>query len=205
MAKSKGLLAAYGVDAEEIEAPSYEIDDGIYEFVIGNFFIQHGTKANPDGPDSAVVCYMLGDEGREKREFFNLPEDPDNITEAEEKKLGWFVSRMSGLGIDKAELNKLDEDELADRLIGLSGSLELFTQKGKKGTKNEGKEFQNIRKVRLDEESQYEAPEDDDEDDDDEEEEAPVTRKRTAPAAASKKPSTAKKASTKRANPFPSR
>src|SRR5690606_11600427 len=125
MAKSKGLLAAYGVDAEEIEAPSWDIDDGIYEFVVGNAFIQHGTKADPSGPDSFVICYMLGEEGKEKREYFNLPEDPDNITDREAQKLSFFVGRMVDLGLSKAELNELDEEELVESVVGIEGTLEL--------------------------------------------------------------------------------
>lgn len=188
MAKSKGLLAAYGIDAEEIEAPSYDIEDGHYEFVIGNAFIQHGTKANPDGPDSFVICYMLGDDGKEKREWYNLPEDPDNITEAEEKKLSFFVARMLDLGVSKAELNRLDEEGLHERIIGLSGTLELFTSKGKKGTKNEGKEFQNIRKVRVE---MFDSDEDDDEDEEEEKASRPASRPRATGTR-----------TTKRTNPF---
>ena len=146
------LLEDYGIDTSDIEVPSFEIDDDIYEFVIGDVFIQHGSKANPDGPDSLVISYQLGDEGKEKREYFNMPEDPEDVTPDEKKKLGWYVARMLDLGFDRSEINSITRDDL----IGLTGTLQVYSQKGKGA--NSGKTYQNIKNVRVAERSADEEP-----------------------------------------------
>lgn len=150
MSEMTGLLADYGIDTDDIEVPSFEIEDGIYHFVIGDVFVQHGTKADPDGPDSIVISYRLSDEegdadGQEKREYFNLPVDPEAPTEDEAKKLGWYVSRIMSLGFKRTEVNSVDRDDL----IGLTGTMQLVHVAGK--GKNKGKEFQNIRNLRVSE------------------------------------------------------
>lgn len=174
------LLEDYGIDTSDIEVPSFEIADDIYEFVIGDVFIQHGTKADPDGGDSLVISYQLGDEGKEKREYFNMPEDPEDVTPDERKKLGWYVSRMLDLGFDRSEINSIQREDL----IGLTGTLQVYSQKGKGA--NSGKTYQNIKNVRVAERAADEEP-------------AP---KQVAKTKAPAKPKAASTPKTAAANPF---
>lgn len=152
MTDMTGLLADYGIDTDDVEVPDFEIDDGIYYFVIGDVFIQHGTKADPDGPDSVVISYRLttdeddDSDGKEKREYFNLPEDPENPDDDEKKKLGWYVKRLLDLGFERSEINNVGRDDL----IGLTGTMQLVHVAGKGA--NKGKTFQNIRSLKVDEE-----------------------------------------------------
>lgn len=148
----EALLADYGVDMDDIEAPSFDIEDGTYYFIVGDVFVQHGTKADPDGGDSLVFSYRLSNDsdddsdGKEKREWFNLPDDPEDITEKEKERLGWYKARIISLGFEASEVNSVTRDDL----IGITGTMQLVTTAGRGS--NKGKTFQNIRNVKVDEE-----------------------------------------------------
>lgn len=137
-----GLLDDFGIDTSDIEVPSFEIEDGIYEFEIGDVFVKNGSQNYPDR-SWVIVEYILGDSGQKKSEMFELPADPANITDKERQKLGFYVSRLVGLGVPRDEVNNIDRDDL----IGLRGTLQVYSQSGKGA--NKGKTFQNIKNVKV--------------------------------------------------------
>lgn len=173
-----GLLDAYGIDTDNVEVPSYEVEDGWYRFTIGDCYVKEGSTNNPD-LSWLIIEYQLEDEeGNPKgktSDLFQLPEDPEAPTEAELKKLGWYVARMLNLGFSREDVNGIDREDL----IGLTGTLQLKTTAGK--GKNAGKEYQNIVKLTGD----------------------PMEEVQEAPAPVVKKAAPAKKAgATAPANPF---
>jgi hypothetical protein len=137
-----GLLDDFGIDTNDIEVPSFEIQDGIYEFEIGDVFVKNGSQNYPDR-SWVIIEYILGDTGQKKSEMFELPADPDNITDKERQKLGFYVARLLDLGVDREEVNSVDRDDL----IGLRGTLQVYSQSGKGA--NKGKSFQNIKAVKV--------------------------------------------------------
>lgn len=141
-----GLLDAYGIDTDNIEAPSYDKEDGWYSFEIGDVYIKEGSQNNPNAT-WLIIDYLLEDEDGNSKgkvsDLFTIPEDPANPTEDEQKRLGWYVARMLDLGFARSEINDIE----AEDLIGLRGALELKTRAGK--GRNSGKEYQNIVKVRV--------------------------------------------------------
>jgi hypothetical protein len=137
-----GLLDDFGIDTNDIEVPSFEIEDGIYEFEIGDIFVKNGSQNYPDR-SWVIVEYIIGDTGQKKSEMFELPSDPDNITDKERQKLGYYVARLLDLGVDRNEVNSVDREDL----IGLRGTLQVYSQSGKGA--NKGKSFQNIKNVKL--------------------------------------------------------
>lgn len=137
-----GLLDEYGIDTSEATTPSYEMQDGIYEFTVGDVYVKQGSQAFPDR-SWVIVEYLVGDEGKKQSELFELPEDADNLTDRERQKLGFYVQRMIDLGIDRASINDVDRDDL----IGLRGTLQLYSTAGK--GKNAGRMFQNIKNVKV--------------------------------------------------------
>lgn len=136
------LLEDYGIDTSDIEAPSYELEDGIYEFELGDVYVKQGSQAYPDR-SWVIMEYLVGDTGIKKSELFELPQDPENITDRERTKLGYYVARLVDLGIPRDEVNDVDRDDL----IGLRGTLTLYSSAGK--GKNAGKMFQNIKNVKV--------------------------------------------------------
>lgn len=151
-----GLLDAYGIDTDNLEVPSYDIEDGWYRFVIGDCYIKDGSTNNPD-LSWLIIDYQLEDEDGNPKgktsDLFQLPEDPENPTEAEMKKMGWYVARMLNLGFKRDEINSVEREDL----IGLTGTLQLATRKGK--GKNAGNEYQNIVKLTGDPMEESAAPE----------------------------------------------
>lgn len=137
-----GLLDDFGIDTNDIEVPSFEIEDGIYEFEIGDVFVKNGSQNYPDR-SWVIVEYIIGDTGQKKSEMFELPVDPDNITDKERQKLGYYVARLLDLGVDRNEVNNVDRDDL----IGLRGTLQVYSQSGK--GPNKGKSYQNIKNVKV--------------------------------------------------------
>jgi hypothetical protein len=131
-----GLLDGYGIDLDEIEAPSFDIQDNIYEFEVQDFFLQEGTKADPE-KNNLVIDYDLGD-GKSKWEFFGLPKDMGDPTDKELQALGFYKNRLKDLGIAPEDMNGVSPDDL----IGKRGTLQVFTNKG----------YQNIKNVKLFEE-----------------------------------------------------
>lgn len=154
-----GLLDDYQIDLNEVEEPNYDIDDDFYEFVVSDMFIKEGTKKDPNAVN-LVIDYSLGDSGKSKQEWFGLPEDASSPTTKEIQKLGFLKLRLKSLGASDEQLQSIDPDDF----IGLSGTLEVFTNKG----------YQNIRNVRLDEDAS---------DAETEVEEAPKAAPAKAPAA----------------------
>jgi len=141
-----GMLDDYGIDTSEIEAPSYDLQDGIYEMTVGDVYVKQGSQAYPDR-SWVIIEYLVGEEGKKKSELFELPADPENITDNERQKLGYYVARLLDLGVERAAVNDIDRDDL----IGLRGSLQLYSNAGK--GKNAGKMFQNIKNVKITETS----------------------------------------------------
>jgi len=141
-----GMLDDYGIDTSEIEAPSYDLQDGIYEMTVGDVYVKQGSQAYPDR-SWVIIEYLVGEEGKKKSELFELPADPENITDNERQKLGYYVARLLGLGVERAAVNDIDRDDL----IGLRGTLQLYSNAGK--GKNAGKMFQNIKNVKITETS----------------------------------------------------
>jgi len=141
-----GMLDDYGIDTSEIEAPSYDLEDGIYEMTVGDVYVKQGSQAYPDR-SWVIIEYLVGEEGKKKSELFELPADPENITDKERQKLGYYVARLLDLGVERAAVNDIDRDDL----IGLRGSLQLYSNAGK--GKNAGKMFQNIKNVKITETS----------------------------------------------------
>jgi len=136
------LLDDYGIDTSDIQAPSYELEDGIYEFEVGDVYVKQGSQAYPDR-SWVIVEYLVGDEGKKKSELFELPQDPESITDRERTKLGYYVARLMDLGVERDAVNDVDRDDL----IGLQGTLQLYSTPGK--GKNAGKMFQNIKNVKV--------------------------------------------------------
>jgi len=141
-----GMLDDYGIDTSEIEAPSYDLQDGIYEMTVGDVYVKQGSQAYPDR-SWVIIEYLVGEEGKKKSELFELPADPENITDKERQKLGYYVARLLDLGVERAAVNDIDRDDL----IGLRGTLQLYSNAGK--GKNAGKMFQNIKNVKITETS----------------------------------------------------
>lgn len=138
-----GLLEEYGIDLTEIEAPSYDVPDDIYEFVVGDVYVQAGTNNHPD---KSWICiqFQLGETGKSKTEWFELPKDIYDPTPEELKKLGYYKVRLTDLGVAEEDLNSVGRDEL----IGLAGTLQVFTRNG----------FQNIKNVKLSEGNEFMPP-----------------------------------------------
>jgi hypothetical protein len=137
-----GLLDDFGIDTNDIEVPSFEIEDGNYEFEIGDIFVKNGSQNYPDR-SWVIVEYIIGDTGQKKSEMFELPVDSDNITDKERQKLGYYVARLLDLGVDRNEVNSVDREDL----IGLRGTLQVYSQSGKGA--NKGKSYQNIKNVKV--------------------------------------------------------
>jgi hypothetical protein len=137
-----GLLDDYGIDTSEAETPSYEMQDGIYEFTVGDIYVKQGSQAYPDR-SWVIIEYLVGDEGKKQSELFELPVDPDNLTDRERQKLGYYVQRMMDLGVAREAVNDVDREDL----IGLGGTLQLYSTAGK--GKNAGRMFQNIKNVKA--------------------------------------------------------
>lgn len=141
-----GLFEEYGIDPDEVpEAPSYDVEDGIYEFEISNSF---DWVSDDEDRSAFVIEYTVGDEGKKTSEWFNLPEDASAPTEAEMKKLGFLKQRLLSLGIPREELGTVEKDDL----IGITGTLQLKTTRGRNG-----KDYQNVRNVTVDD-AEAEAP-----------------------------------------------
>jgi hypothetical protein len=146
-----GLLDDYGIDTSEAETPSYEMEDGIYEFTLGDVYVKQGSEKYPDR-SWVIIEYLVGDSGKKKSELFELPADPENMTDSERQKLGYYVARLMDLGVDRAAVNDVDRDDL----IGLRGTLQLYSVAGK--GKNAGNMFQNVKNVKVSKASEAPQP-----------------------------------------------
>jgi hypothetical protein len=137
-----GLLDEYGIDTTEAETPSYDMEDGIYEFTVGDVYVKQGSQKYPDR-SWVIIEYLVGDDGKKQSELFELPQDPDNMTDRERQKLGYYVARLMDLGVAREAVNDVDREDL----IGLRGTLQLYSSAGKGA--NAGKMFQNIKNVKT--------------------------------------------------------
>lgn len=144
------LLAEFGIDASDIEMPTYELEDGVYEFEVGSCYVKNGSQAYPDR-SWIIIEYIIGDTGQKKSELFELPQDPENMTDREMQKLGYYVSRLVDLGVPRDQVNDIDGEDL----VGIRGTLQLYSQAGK--GKNAGKMFQNIKNVKVSKKSSTES------------------------------------------------
>jgi len=136
------LLADFGINADDIDIPSNELEDGIYDFEVGSVYVKNGSKAHPDR-SWIIIEYIIGDTGLRKSELFELPQDPENMTDKETQRLGYYVSRLVDLGVAREAVNDVDDEDL----IGLRGTLQLYSQAGKGA--NAGKMYQNIKNVKV--------------------------------------------------------
>lgn len=137
---STGLLAEYDIDLSNVDAPEYgKPADDIYEFTLGDVYVQEGSKKNPNAK-WVIFKYILGDSGMPYQEWFALPQDPHNPTDSEVTKLGFYKQRLAALGVAPDEMNTITSDDL----IGTTGTFELRTTKGK-----DGNEYQNIRSFKV--------------------------------------------------------
>jgi hypothetical protein len=137
-----GLLDEYGIDTSEAEAPSYDMEDGIYEFTVGDVYVKQGSQAYPDR-SWVIIEYLVGENGKKKSELFELPQDPENMTDRERQKLGYYVARLMDLGVSRDEVNDVNREDL----VGLRGTLQLYSVAGK--GKNAGSMFQNVKNVKA--------------------------------------------------------
>lgn len=183
-----GLLDDYNIDMTEVNEASYgkRVPDDWYEFVLASAHVQKGSKSDPDA-SWLIFSYSLEPDGDTFDELFGLPKDPSAPTPAELDKLAFLKRRLKDLGIAEDQLNSWGEDDV----VGVRGKFELVTTLGKKGTKSEGKEFQNIRNLTTfdGDEAPAAAPV---------KEKAPATKK----APAKRPPSAEKAAKTAVDNPF---
>ncbi len=136
-----GLLDEYEIDMTQVETPEYADNpaDDIYEFTLGDVYLQEGSKNFPE-KRWIIFKYLLGDNGLSKSELFGLPLDPSNPTPDEVKRLGFYKQRLASLGVAPEDMNTVTADEL----IGTTGTLELRTTVGK-----DKKEYQNIRSFKV--------------------------------------------------------
>lgn len=136
-----GLLEEYEIDMTQVETPEYNSKpaDDIYEFTLGDVYIQEGSKKQPE-KRWIIFKYLLGEDGTQFSELFGLPLDPSNPTPAEVQRLGFYKQRLTSLGVSAENLNTVTADEL----VGTTGTLELRTTKGK-----DGNEYQNIRNFKV--------------------------------------------------------
>jgi hypothetical protein len=140
------LLSEFGIDANEIELPSYDLEDGIYDFEVGNVYVKNGSQAHPDR-SWIIMEYIVGDSGTRKSELFELPKDPQKMTDKEAQRIGYYISRLVDLGIPREKVNDVDGEDL----IGIRGTLTLYSQTGRGA--NAGKLYQNIKNVRVEQAS----------------------------------------------------
>lgn len=131
-----GLLGAFNIDMDTVEAPSFDVKDDTYEFVVGDLFLVEGTKNHPDRT-WLVLEFLLGDDGKKKSEWFELPADSDNPTPKEMEKLGYMKLRLKALEVPDEKLNSFGPEDV----IGKRGVFTLATKNG----------FQNIRNFTLSE------------------------------------------------------
>jgi len=136
-----GLIADYGIDLSNVSSPEFNEKpaDDIYEFTLGDVFIQEGSKNHPE-KSWVIFKYLLGDNGQEYSELFSLPQDATAPTAQEIQRLGFYKQRLVSLGVSPDAVN----DVTADDLIGTRGTLELRTTLGK-----DKKEYQNIRNFKV--------------------------------------------------------
>lgn len=134
-----GLLEEFGIDLDEVpDAPSYEIPDDEYDFVVGDVYKREGTDSKPDAV-WIIFQFNLGDSGAQKNEWFEMPRDWSDIQPKELTKLGFYKQRLLSLGVAPEDLNNAG----ADNLVGLSGTLTLLTKTSKGGT------YQNIYNLKV--------------------------------------------------------
>jgi hypothetical protein len=134
-----GLIEEFGIDLTDIsETPSYDIPDGEYDFVIGDAYSLEGTKNHPD-TSYLIIKFLLGEDGKEKNEWYPLPADAANLTTSDIATLGRYKARLISLGIAPEMTSQAGPDEL----VGINGHLTLLSTTNAKGT------HQNIRNIEL--------------------------------------------------------
>lgn len=139
------LFEEYGLDIPDDEipdAPSFDVDDGIYTFEIGDSYLKEWNDTT-----SLIIEYLLGEEGKKFSEWFRLPVDTDNITAKELQKLSFLKQRYESLGVYPA---KRIGDVSREDLVGLTGTLKI-------GHDKTGK-YQNIKTLRVGEPSDHDDP-----------------------------------------------
>lgn len=133
-----GILEEYGLDLADMEVPSFDINDGEYDWEIGDVFIREGSQKHPD--KSWLIIEYLLDNGKKYGELFGLPEDASAPTDGEKSALGRYKGRLLSLGFDESQVNSVGRDEL----VGIQGHFTLLTARG----------FQNVRNLTLPDDGQ---------------------------------------------------
>lgn len=136
-----GLFESLGIDKDAIEEATgfFNPPDGTHPFEIAEAEIRNGTNNKPD-TTFYVIDYDLEEHGH-KLEFFTVAEDGE-FTDAAEKSLGFLKRRLRDLDVD---WDDFDPEETS--LEGIRGFMKLVTTKSKK----DGKEYQNIRDITVEE------------------------------------------------------
>lgn len=134
-----GLLEEYGINPSEYDAPSFDIEDGTYEFTVGDLFIKAGSKKNPE--KSWIILEYTLDNGKKTSELWELPADMSNLTDAEQKRIGRYKQRLLSLGVADDQVDSANRDTV----VGITGTFQLRTVNGAKGGT-----FQNVKNLRVD-------------------------------------------------------
>lgn len=140
-----GFLDDFGVDSNDIIAPSFKIaPEGRFFFEIGEAKVQKGTKNAPRDV-AFIIEYQLSDADGEPQgsasERTQMKVD-GKYTDRCKQSMGYLDIRLKALGFEGG-LN--DPDFTADNLVGLRGTLEVVH------TKQGDRVYANVRNVKLSE------------------------------------------------------
>jgi len=125
-----GLLDEFGIDSADIpDAPDWSIPDGEYRFEVGDYYAQDGSTNHPD-TSYLIIKLLLGEDGKERNEWYPLPADAANPTAKELGSLTRLKARLLSLGIAPEAVNSAGPDEV----VGITGDLTLITRVSKGGS-----------------------------------------------------------------------
>lgn len=148
-----GIFSDYDIDIDSVKENNFDVADGVYLFTVAEAEVLDGTANKPDDT-FFIIDYQLedenGDAAGQKREWFTLAQDGDATTKRAKQSVSFLKARLVSLGLKGAQLVDFDGSEI----VGKTGSLQLKTTPSKNG----GGEFQNIRNVRVVEDSEDEEP-----------------------------------------------
>lgn len=147
-----GLLDDYvdsGIDfVNDVQESTFDVPDGLYEFSVGDAYIQDGSKANPEYK-AFCLKYLLNTEDGEHQytytERFAYPKVAGQLTDGERTRLSIMKGRLLKLGVPEEELNTFGPEDVT----GITGTLTLKTKAGTT--------FQNIVAFNVDEDQSQEA------------------------------------------------
>ena len=140
-----GLFDDFDMSEEDIKVNNFDIDDGVYHFVVAEAERQDGSAKNPDNTYFVIKLQLENEAGEaagEKQSWHTLAVDGD--TEHRIAKIGWSTLKqmLLNLGLKGSELQDFEGPEI----VGKTGTLQLKTAPAKNGKDP----YQNIRNVRVD-------------------------------------------------------